>query len=77
MPGNRGILPTPAEGTGRCAGLGRAEEGKNMFRLAPLFGNGAVLAREKEIRVFGAAESLNAAVAAGILMYEWARNNRG
>lgn len=27
-----------------------------MFRLAPLFGNGAVLARNKEIRVFGTAE---------------------
>ena len=27
-----------------------------MFRLAPLFGNGAVLARDKEIRVFGVAE---------------------
>lgn len=28
-----------------------------MFRLAPLFGNGAVLARNKEIRVFGTAET--------------------
>lgn len=28
-----------------------------MFRLAPLFGNGAVLARNKEIRIFGTAEN--------------------
>ncbi len=30
-----------------------------------------------KIPIFGGAESLNAGVAAGILMYEWARNNRG
>lgn len=30
-----------------------------------------------KIPIYGCAESLNAAVAAGILMYEWARNNRG
>ena len=29
-----------------------------------------------KIPIYGRAESLNAAVAAGILMYEWARNNR-
>ena len=30
-----------------------------------------------KIPIYGLAESLNAGVAAGILMYEWARNNRG
>ena len=30
-----------------------------------------------KIPIYGRAESLNAAMAAGILMYEWARNNRG
>ena len=29
-----------------------------------------------KIPIYGCAESLNAGVAAGILMYEWARNNR-
>lgn len=30
-----------------------------------------------KIPIFGSAESLNVSVAAGILMYEWARHNRG